>query len=59
MSKRDDGAGKARQPYEKPRLKRFPLATGEVLAAGSAPGDACWEPSMTGSDPGKGRRAAS
>ena len=59
MSKRDDEAGKVRRPYERPRLKRFPLATGEVLATGSAPGHARREPTVTGSDPGKGHRAAS
>lgn len=26
---------KDRQPYEKPRLRSFPLATGDVLAKGS------------------------
>lgn len=34
MNKRDDDANKSRQPYEKPRLRSFPLAAGEVLAKG-------------------------
>ncbi len=35
MSKRDADAKNKRQPYEKPRLRSFPLATGDVLAKGS------------------------
>jgi len=34
MKKQDDDANKGRQPYEKPRLRSFPLAAGEVLAKG-------------------------
>ena len=34
MKKQDDDAGKGRQPYEKPRLRSFPLAADEVLAKG-------------------------
>lgn len=35
MKKPDDHRNKDRQPYEKPRLRGFPLATGDVLAKGS------------------------
>jgi hypothetical protein len=34
MKKRDDDGNKGRLPYEKPRLRSFPLAAGEVLAKG-------------------------
>lgn len=34
MKKQDDDAKKAREPYEKPRLRAFPLAADEVLAKG-------------------------
>ncbi len=34
MKKSDDNSKKGRQPYEKPRLRSFPLAAGEVLAKG-------------------------
>ena len=35
MKKPDEHMTKGRQPYEKPRLRSFPLATGDVLAKGS------------------------
>lgn len=35
MKKPGDQTSKDRQPYEKPRLRSFPLATGDVLATGS------------------------
>jgi hypothetical protein len=35
MKKPDEHMTKGRQPYEKPRLGSFPLATGDVLAKGS------------------------
>ncbi len=34
MKKPADDPNKGRQPYEKPRLRSFPLAAGEVLAKG-------------------------
>jgi len=34
MKKQDDDATKGRHAYEKPRLRSFPLAAGEVLAKG-------------------------
>jgi len=34
MKKRDSETSKGRQPYEKPRLRSFPLAADEVLAKG-------------------------
>ncbi len=34
MKKQDDDTKTGRQPYEKPRLRSFPLAAGEVLAKG-------------------------
>lgn len=34
MKKRDDDSKQGRKPYEKPRLRSFPLAAGEVLANG-------------------------
>jgi hypothetical protein len=34
MKKQDDDAKLGRQPYEKPRLRSFPLAADEVLAKG-------------------------
>jgi hypothetical protein len=34
MKKRDEDAKKGKKPYEKPRLRSFPLAAGEVLAKG-------------------------
>jgi len=34
MKKQDDDTKKGRQPYEKPRLRSFPLAADEVLAKG-------------------------
>lgn len=32
MRKRDQSGSKERQPYEKPRMRRFALATDQVLA---------------------------
>ncbi|MEE8041676.1 MAG: hypothetical protein V3T15_02645 [Pseudomonadales bacterium] len=34
MKKQDDDAAQSRKPYEKPRLRSFPLAADEVLATG-------------------------
>ena len=34
MKKQSSRAKKSRRPYEKPRLRSFPLAAGEVLAKG-------------------------
>lgn len=34
MKKQDDDGDTGRQPYEKPQLRSFPLAAGEVLAKG-------------------------
>ena len=34
MKKSADDRKRGRQPYEKPRLRSFPLAAGEVLAKG-------------------------
>ena len=34
MKKRSKRAKKGRRPYEKPHLRSFPLAAGEVLAKG-------------------------
>ena len=34
MKKPGDDTKKGRQPYEKPRLRSYPLAAGEVLANG-------------------------
>lgn len=34
MKKPGDNTKKGRQPYEKPRLRSFPLAADEVLASG-------------------------
>ena len=34
MKKRNDDGKKGRQPYEKPRLRSFPLAADEVLVKG-------------------------
>jgi len=34
MKKPAGNSKKGRQPYEKPRLRSFPLAAGEVLAKG-------------------------
>lgn len=34
MKKQGDDTSESRQPYEKPRLRSFPLAAGEVLAKG-------------------------
>ena len=34
MKKQDEAAKKGKLPYEKPRLRSFPLAAGEVLAKG-------------------------
>lgn len=34
MKKQDDAGRKSKLPYEKPQLRSFPLAAGEVLAKG-------------------------
>jgi len=34
MKKQDEESKNDRKPYEKPRLRSFPLAAGEVLAKG-------------------------
>jgi len=48
MKKPADDRKKGRQPYEKPRMRSFPLAAGEVLAKG------CKMTSPTGSWQGTG-----